>query len=55
MTNGDKIRTDEVLTKILWSVCIGSFCEDCPVAELCDGKFRLMGEWKEWLREEASE
>lgn len=55
MTNGDNIRADEMLAKILFSLCVGSFCEECPVAELCDGKFRLIEEWEEWLREEASE
>lgn len=52
MTNAEKIRAlpDEVLAYILYSVCVGSSCGDCPVAPFCNGIFRVVGDWLEWLR-----
>lgn len=57
MKNGDKIRalSNEDLADILYSVCVGSFCDDCPLAQLCDGIFRVTGDWYDWLEIEAEE
>ena len=51
-TNGDKIRAmaEEKLAYILYSVCFGSSCGDCPVAPFCNGTFRVVGDWLDWLR-----
>lgn len=57
MTNADKIRAlpNEELADILYSVCVGSFCDDCPLAQLCNGIFRMAANWFDWLESEAEE
>lgn len=56
-TNADRIREmpNEDLAYILYSVCVGSSCEDCPVAPFCNGIFRVVGDWRDWLESEAEE
>ena len=56
-TNADRIRemSDEELAYILYSVCVGSSCGDCPIAPFCDGIFRIVGDWLSWLRSPVEE
>lgn len=57
MTNGDRIRamTDEALAGILYSVCVRSSCGGCPIAQFCDGIFRIADDWLDWLRSPVEE
>ena len=57
MTNAEKIRAlpNGDLAYILYRVCVGSSCGDCPIAPFCDGIFRVGGDWLDWLGSEAEE
>lgn len=56
-TNGDRIRamTNKDLAYILYSVCCGSTCFECPVEQLCNRIFRTIDDWLDWLRAPAEE
>ena len=56
-TNADRIREmpNEDLAGILYSVCVRSFCGSCPLAPFCNGIFRVVGDWRDWLESEAEE
>lgn len=56
-TNSDRIRamTDEVLADILYSVCVARSCRGCPIAQFCDGIFRVVDDWLDWLKAPVEE